>query len=354
KPEGSLVGLSSAGYSSTTSADRLTLTVDWGDGTIEPGILLPTVGTDAGTISNTHVYADNGTYTVTLTLGDGGTTVSSESHVSVTNVTPAVGTVNGPTTVVRGQTVAYSLPFTDAGSADTHTAVIGWGDGTSSVGTVSELNGVGSVSGSHRYATNGNYTIQVTVTDDDGGARSASQAISVVTAALVANPVDPTKNDLVVGGTTGDDSIAFAAGTGGIKVTFGGVVLGTFAVTGRIVVDGDAGNDTIALASTLTLPAVLTGGAGNDALTGGAGADQLVGGEGNDTLTGNGGNDTLSGDAGNDSLVGGAGNDAYLFDTDDALGSDTLNEAGGGFDTLDFSATTGSAIHIDLGMDAAQ
>ena len=351
--EGGLVSLNSATYTSTRPVSQLSLSIDWGDGMSEAGLLVPVDGTTGGAISNTHVYADNGSYTVTLTLSDGNTTATSESQVSVTNVTPAVGTVNGPTNVVRGQTVAYSLPFTDAGSADTHTAVIQWGDGTSSVGTVSELNGVGSVSGSHRYTTNGNYTIQVTVTDDDGGARSASQAISVVSAALVANPVDPTKNDLVVGGTTGDDSIAFAAVTGGIKVTFGGVVLGTFAATGRIVVDGDAGNDTIALASTLTLPAVLIGGAGNDALTGGASADTLIGGEGNDTLTGNAGNDTLSGDAGNDSLTGGAGNDVYLFAADSASGVDTVTDSAG-VDTLDFSATNAQTITLNLGLTTSQ
>src|SRR5207253_2548161 len=72
------------------------------------------------------------------------------------------------------------------------------------------------------------------------------------------------------------------------------------------------------------------------------------------TLTGGAGNDALSGRAGDDTLVGGAGNDTYTFAADSALGSDTLNESGGGTDTLDFSPTTGSAVAINLGLATAQ
>src|SRR5262249_31576043 len=53
-------------------------------------------------------------------------------------------------------------------------------------------------------------------------------------------------------------------------------------------------------------------------------------------------------------LTGGAGNDAYRFDTDNALGSDTINESGGGVDTLDFSATTTRRVILNLGNPAAQ
>src|SRR5262249_40355638 len=66
------------------------------------------------------------------------------------------------------------------------------------------------------------------------------------------------------------------------------------------------------------------------------------------------GNDTITGGAGNDTIAGGAGNDTYLFDTDLALGSDTINESGGGVDTLDFSATTTRAVAINLGNAGAQ
>ena len=73
-----------------------------------------------------------------------------------------------------------------------------------------------------------------------------------------------------------------------------------------------------------------------------------------DTLTGNALNNVIEGGGGNDTLTGGAGNDTYRFDTDIALGSDTINESGGGVDTLDFSATTTRAVAVNLGNAAAQ
>ncbi|MES9920031.1 MAG: calcium-binding protein [Candidatus Thiodiazotropha sp.] len=64
---------------------------------------------------------------------------------------------------------------------------------------------------------------------------------------------------------------------------------------------------------------------GDDALVGGAGDDRLEGGNGADTLTGG---------AGNDQLVGGRGNDTYIFNAGD--GQDTIDNLGGGLDTLRF------------------
>ena len=62
--------------------------------------------------------------------------------------------------------------FTDAGSGDTHTATIDWGDETVEAGVVDQV--AGTVSGSHTYADDGTYTVTVTVTDDDGGSGSDS------------------------------------------------------------------------------------------------------------------------------------------------------------------------------------
>ena len=77
--------------------------------------------------------------------------------------------------------------------------------------------------------------------------------------------------------------------------------------------------------------------------------ENVIGGSLDDTLTGNALANRLTGGAGNDILTGGAGNDVYVLDADVALGSDTLNEAGGGIDTLDFSTTGSQAINVNLG-----
>jgi Ca2+-binding RTX toxin-like protein len=62
----------------------------------------------------------------------------------------------------------------------------------------------------------------------------------------------------------------------------------------------------------------------------------------------------FTGGAGNDTLNGGAGNDTYLFDTDSALGFDTLTEAlGGGTDVLDFNGSSNS-VTVNLGTTGSQ
>ncbi len=87
------------------------------------------------------------------------------------NVVPELGSITAPTDPVAVNTpVAVSASFTDANATDTHTAIIDWGDGTSSAGAVTEANGSGSVSGSHTYSTAGVYTVEMTVTDEEGAA----------------------------------------------------------------------------------------------------------------------------------------------------------------------------------------
>jgi hypothetical protein len=117
---------------------------------------------------------DNGSYVVTLSATDkDGATGQATANVTVTNVSPVLGNVTAPLDPVKtGDPVNSSVTFTDAGAADTHTALWTWGDGTTSAGTVTP--GSGAVAGSHAYATPGVYTVQVDVTDDDAATASAT------------------------------------------------------------------------------------------------------------------------------------------------------------------------------------
>jgi len=89
-------------------------------------------------------------------------------------------------------------------------------------------------------------------------------------------------------------------------------------------------------------------------LIGGAGNDTLIGNTLNNRITGNSGNDTISGMRGNDTLLGGTGDDIYVFGAATATEADTITElAGGGTDTLNFSALT-IAVQMTLGSSAIQ
>ena len=156
--EGSVVLFDGTG-SSDPDGDALTYTWDFGD----------LSGTASGD-SPSHTYADNGLYTVCLTVDDGTDTDTECTTADIDNVAPTVSTISASADLVEvGSSIDTSAAFTDPGVLDTHTAVWDWGDETTSAGTVTETDGDGTVAGSHAYAEAGVYTVTLTVTDKDGG-----------------------------------------------------------------------------------------------------------------------------------------------------------------------------------------
>ena len=167
--EGSIVSLVSATFVDPGILDTHTATINWGDGTVsESGAVVETNG--SGSVSGSHVYADNGIYPVTVCVTDDeGATGCSDFSVSVENVAPSVNA--GSNQVAdEGSVVSVSSTFNDKGTKDTHAATINWGDGTTNSGTVtgspfgppgSTAGANGSVSGSHVYADNGSHAYPV-------------------------------------------------------------------------------------------------------------------------------------------------------------------------------------------------
>jgi PKD repeat protein len=82
--------------------------------------------------------------------------------------------VDVPDAIV-GRVVNLIGSFTDPGTQDTHTAQVDWDDGT-----VDDLGAVaGTISASHIFSAPGQFTVALTVKDDDGGEGSATRQISV-------------------------------------------------------------------------------------------------------------------------------------------------------------------------------
>jgi PKD repeat protein len=103
----------------------------------------------------------------------------------IANVDPDVGPITAPTDPVQvNNPINASAHFTDPGWLDTHTAEWDWDVGSvvpvTSTGTVTQGAGDGSVANDHTYSEAGIYTIQLTVTDDDGGAGTAQYRYVVV------------------------------------------------------------------------------------------------------------------------------------------------------------------------------
>jgi PKD repeat protein len=162
----------SAGSFVDPGADSWTATVDYGDGSgPQPLTLNPDDSFALG-----HTYADDGIYTVTVTVTDDDGGVGSDiASVTVNNVAPIVDA--GPDAVIdEGDTFASAGSFTDPG-ADSWTAMVDYGDGSGPQPLA--LNPDDSFALGHTYADDGIYTVTVTVTDDDGGVGADTAVVTV-------------------------------------------------------------------------------------------------------------------------------------------------------------------------------
>jgi hypothetical protein len=244
---------SQAGFLDNAAPDATTATINWGDGSAVqaiPASLLgePASPADLGTIGAGHIYGYPGNYTVTLSVTNTfGSTDTGSFQVDVLDVPPTV--LPGPNVPQSpGTPISVGATFTDpgfpvGGSAETYTASINWGDGTSSPGTVTETPGsagvptTGTVSGSHTYGKHGTFPVTVTVLDSLGGQASATLTAQDVppTVTAGANPTVNQGSPAVVAATFSDPGFEAGASAASYAATIdwgdGTTSLGTVTVT---------------------------------------------------------------------------------------------------------------------------
>lgn len=236
-----------------------------------------------------------------------------------------------------------SLPVSSAADLTVGTHVKSWTIG-SAVGQV-PLPGAGA------EEIDADYYLLAVADPDNSLVENDLDSLNEDNTAVLTGVYHPGTGSVMVQGSAGPDTLSVS---GSIAVSLNGATY-TYSTTtvSAVRVRTHGGEDLVNLTA-LSKPSLVLAGGGNDTVTGGSASDTLWGGAGDDALTGNGGNDTLGGEAGNDLATGGAGNDLYRFAADSDLGSDTLNESGGGNDTLDFSGTVSLGVTVNLGVAALQ
>jgi YD repeat-containing protein len=187
------------------TSGEFTASINWGDGSTSAGTVTGSNGTF--TVTGGHVYSDAGQDSVTVTISEDGLPVASASE-SVTvadaaltlqaqNIAAVAGTDTGSI-----QVATLTDANTAATTADYTTVSINWGDGHTTAGTlVAQGNGVFTVMGDHTYQNGGNYSLQVTVTDEEGATAQAGAHAYVVgvlsTSNIAQRSTDPQNGFLV-------------------------------------------------------------------------------------------------------------------------------------------------------------
>jgi hypothetical protein len=160
-------------------AGTLKATINWGDGNSSAGsVNLSSNGSYS--VMGSHTYAEEGTYTLTVTVSaSGGQSAASSSSAKVADAALTFGKV---TATVSGLQVSVSAPLTDAdpnGTATDYTATIAWGDGTTGPATIGTSGSGFTAGGAHTYKAHGTYSATITITDTGGTSAKTKITIKV-------------------------------------------------------------------------------------------------------------------------------------------------------------------------------
>ncbi|WP_422932153.1 beta strand repeat-containing protein [Singulisphaera sp. PoT] len=200
-----------------------TASITWGDGTTTAGTIV-SLGTAGFEVRGTHTYATFGTYPVSATITDKGssrtfTPTGGTAPVTITSTAGGTATIATTATVAdaplasqgaavsgveglplstlpQGVVVATFTDLAPGGVPADYTATIAWGDGTTSAATqivaTGSPNGVTFlVFGNHTYAEEGEYSLSVTIRDTGGSRTTATSLVHVADAPLTAGPAVP-------------------------------------------------------------------------------------------------------------------------------------------------------------------
>jgi uncharacterized protein (TIGR03118 family) len=201
-------------------------TIAWGDGNSSAGSI--SSGGAGFTVTGSHSYADEGTFTPTVVIADaGGSTATATITARVADADALAGTA-ATGTATEGQAVTNALAtFSDAYAgnvAGDFNATIQWGDGTTDTGTVAGSSGVFSVNGNHTFADEGSYDVVVVLADDSPGTAAATVSYTLTVA-------DGDVLSATLGSVAPTESLALSGNLATFSDTYSGATAGDFSAT---------------------------------------------------------------------------------------------------------------------------
>ena len=167
-----------------------TATINWGDGSSSAGTLTLAAGTFS--VAGAHTYATQGGYPVTVSVGHDAVLPAAKATTRVTVTAPKLVGTGSPTLAATTAADTGSLTlatFTDPTGPDalsTYAALVAWGDGTTSAGTVTLSGGTFTVAAGHAYTSPGVRMVTVTLRHQGSPDATVTDSLTVTNPALVA------------------------------------------------------------------------------------------------------------------------------------------------------------------------
>jgi hypothetical protein len=165
--------------------------ITFGNGPTTPGIISFNADTGVFTVTAGPAPEEEGTYPITVTIHTAGAPATTVTSTAV--ISDAALTATGmPIAASEENSFTGSVAFfSDTGgpeNANNYTALIDWGDGTKTQGTVRADNAGFLVLGTHTYLAAGSPSVSTTILDDGGMSATAGSTATVADAPLTATP----------------------------------------------------------------------------------------------------------------------------------------------------------------------
>ena len=174
--------------------DTHTVTIDWGDGSTPS---LATVNEANHSFTAAHTYLDNNGastgYSISAVVNDGSADgPAATTPITVNNAQPEINPLQLSASAIKeNDSVTVSGSYSDAGTLDTHTVMIDWGDGSAPEAATVDTS-TRTFSATHKYLdddADDTYTIGATVTDNDGASAQTSTPITVTNVKPNVSPI---------------------------------------------------------------------------------------------------------------------------------------------------------------------